>query len=166
MWTSQLSGGYWRFLELWWELPGAFWSFLEALERSLEVSGAFWSFLEISGGAGTGPMRGPGEKSENFKFVIFAIKCFLSKQNLTGISLMLFLSFCVAYFVKKKLIWKFYLWTFSKLLDNIKAIFEPIDLKFGRYIVHTCITQILYGFLKILITNYRVFFLTLIFLTI
>ena len=26
----------------------------------------------------------------------------------------------------------------------MKAIFEPIDLKFGRYIVHTCVRHVLY----------------------
>ena len=46
---------------------------------------------------------------------------------------------------------KFYIWTFSKLLDDMKAFFEPIDLKFGICIVNTYITHILYGFLKMLI---------------
>ena len=45
----------WRLLEVSGALARAFWSFLEALERSLEDSRAFWSFLEVSGGAGTGP---------------------------------------------------------------------------------------------------------------
>ena len=53
-------------------------------------------------------------------------------------------------FVKKR-IWKFFILTFSKLLDDMKAIFEPIDLQFGIYIVNTYMTHILYGFLKILI---------------
>ena len=48
----------WRLLEVSGALARAFWSFLEALERSLEDSRAFWSFLEVSGGAGTGPKLG------------------------------------------------------------------------------------------------------------
>ena len=89
------------------------------------------------------------KKGENFKVVIFAIKSILSIQNLTGSSMLLFLSFCVAHFVKKngqKKVLKFYLWTISKLLNDMKAIFEPIDLQFGIHIVHTCISHILYGF--------------------
>ena len=43
------------------------------------------------------------------------------------------------------------MWTFSKLLDDMKAIFKPIDLKFGIYIVNTYMTHISYYFLKILI---------------
>ena len=47
----------WRLLEVSGALARAFWSFLEALERSLEDSRAFWRFLEVSGGAGTGPLH-------------------------------------------------------------------------------------------------------------
>ena len=72
-------------------------------------------------------------RGENFRIVIFAEKNFLSKRNLRASSMVLFSYFYVAYFGQKR-IWKFYLWVFSKLLDNIKAIFEPIDLKFGIYI--------------------------------
>ena len=52
--------------------------------------------------------------------------------------------------------------TFSKLLDDMKAIFEPIDLKFFMYIVHTCMTHILHVFLITIKKIYRVFFLWLI----
>ena len=61
--------------------------------------------------------------------LLFKKKNFLSMHNLTGSSMVLCSYFCVAYFVQKQL-WKFYLWTFLKLLNDIKVIFEPIDLKF------------------------------------
>ena len=47
-------------------------------------------------------MGDSGEKGENFEVVIFAIKSFLSIQSLTGSSIVLFLSVCVAYLGKKR----------------------------------------------------------------
>ena len=81
-------------------------------------------------------MRDLGKNGENFKAVIFAAKSFVSMQNFTGSSLVLFSSFCIAYFCQKTNL-KFFIWTFSKLLDDMKAIFEPIDLQFDIYIVNT-----------------------------
>ena len=53
-------------------------------------------------------------------------------------------------FVKKTNL-KIFIWTFWKLLDDMKAIFKPTDLKIGIYIVNIYMTQILHFFLKILI---------------
>ena len=62
-------------------------------------------------------------------------------------------------FVKKR-IWKFYIWTFSKLLDDMKAIFKPIDLKFGIDIVNTYLSFIFTFFFENLNFQklYRAFF--------
>ena len=51
-------------------------------------------------------------------------------HNLTRSSNVLFSSFCGAFFSQKR-IRRFYLWTFSELLDDTKATFELIDVKFG-----------------------------------
>ena len=66
-------------------------------------------------------MRDPGEKGENFEAVIFAIKSFLSVQNLTWSSIVLFSSFCVAYFGKKK---------------HLKILPMDIFEEFGQYESH------------------------------
>ena len=79
------------------------------------------------------------KRGEDFKMVIFVIKKFVSMHNLTGNSLVLFY---LSVFGKKD--GKFYLSTFLKLLNDVKTIFVPIDWKFGIYIVHTCMTHILY----------------------
>ena len=73
-------------------------------------------------------------------------------QSLAGSSMVLFSSFWVAYFgKKKKMNSKFFQPAFLKLLNDMKTIFELIDLKFVIYIVHTCMIQIVSGVLKILI---------------
>ena len=46
-------------------------------------------------------MRDPGEKGESFKVVIFVIKSFVLDAKLMASSMVLFSSFCVAYFGKK-----------------------------------------------------------------
>ena len=59
-------------------------------------------------------------KIDNFSVVIFAIKIFLSMQNLTGSSIVLLSSCCVAYFGQKtdlKILPMDIF--FSKLLDDI-----------------------------------------------
>ena len=84
------------------------------------------------------------------KIVICAMNSFLSMHHLTGSSTVPFSSFCVAYLGKKKNVFeKFYLRTFSELLDDMKPIFEPIDFEFGICIVYTCMKHILYVFFKI-----------------
>ena len=90
------------------------------------------------------------KKGENFKAVIFTTQNIVSMQNFTGSSMMLSSSSCMTYFLSKNELF-FFIWTFSKLLDDMKAIFKPIDLKFGIYIVNTYMAHMLYGFLKILI---------------
>ena len=57
-------------------------------------------------------------------------------HNLTGVQCCYF-HLSVTHTLVKKLICKFYLWTFSELLDDTEAIFEAIDLKFGIFIVQT-----------------------------
>ena len=61
------------------------------------------------------------KKDDNFNVVIFAIKGFLSIQNLTGRSMVPLSCFSVAYFGKKK---------------NLKTL--PVDIleAFGRYESH------------------------------
>ena len=105
-------------------------------------------------------LRESGEKGEKFKAVIFTTKNIVSMQNFTGSSMSYFHLSVWHIFVKKR-IWKFFTWTFSKLLDDMKAIFEPIDLKFGIYIVNIYMTHILYGFLKIFIFKNFIEYLSL-----
>ena len=80
-------------------------------------------------------VRDPGERGENFKVDIIDIrvKSLLSTQSFTGSSMVLLSSFWVAYFGKRIIIRKFYVRRFSNLLDDMKAIFEPISLNFGIY---------------------------------
>ena len=66
--------------------------------------------------------------------------------------MVLFSSFCVAQFCQKTNLKILHRHIFE-VLDDIKAIFEPIDLKFGMHIVYTCVTRILYSFQK----NYSIF---------
>ena len=75
-------------------------------------------------------------------------------QNLTGSSVVLFLSFYVACFGKKKWIWKLYLWTFLKFLDDIKPIFEPIGLTFGIYSLYMHSKQIVRFFEIFIFQNF------------
>ena len=81
-------------------------------------------------------MGDSGEKGENFEVVIFAIKGFLSMQNLTWSSIVLFSSFCVAYFGKKKKTFENFTYGHFDILplDNMKVIFKLIDLKFGIFL--------------------------------
>ena len=72
----------------------------------------------------------PVKKGENFKAVIVYTKSSLSMQkNWTG-SLNVLFSSCMLHTLVKKRIWKFYIWTIPKLLDDMKVIFKPIDLIF------------------------------------
>ena len=48
-------------------------------------------------------IRDPGEKGENFKAVIFAIKIYLSMQNLTANSMVLFSYFFLHALVKERM---------------------------------------------------------------
>ena len=73
-------------------------------------------------------MRDPGEKGENFKavifvaiLVIFAIKSYLSMQNVPGSSMVLFSSFYVAYFGQK---------------TSLKILYMDIFEAFGQYENH------------------------------
>ena len=66
-------------------------------------------------------MRDPGEKGQNFRAVIFATKSFLSIQNWTGSSMVLFSSFYVVYFGQKA---------------NLKFFHMDIFEAFGRYESH------------------------------
>ena len=76
--------------------------------------------------------------------------CYLCKKKTffrckiwRGVGQWCYFHFSVLHTLVNKRIWKFYLWTFSKPLDDVKAIFELIDLKFGVYIVHTCMKHML-----------------------
>ena len=95
-------------------------------------------------------LRDPGEKRWKFQSCYFYHKkhCFYAEfyGEFNG-AIFIFL-YCI--FLSKNEFENFFIWTFSKFLDDMKAIFEPIDLQFGIYIVNTYITHILYG-LKILI---------------
>ena len=87
------------------------------------------------------------KKGEKFKVVIFAVKKLPFDAQFDGkFNGAIFIFLCCTL----QRMWKIYLWTFSKLLDDMKTIFEPIDLKFGVNIVNAYIT-ILYGVLEILI---------------
>ena len=79
-------------------------------------------------------IRDPGEKDENFKAVTFAIKSFLSMQNLRGVQWCYF-NFSVLRTLAKK----------TKTFGRYES-FEPIDLKFGIDLVHTCMTHKSYFF--------------------
>ena len=88
-------------------------------------------------------MRGPAEKVKISKLLFLPKKGFLFMQFfLTRSSMVLFSSFCVANFGQKFDFESFTYGYFWKLLDDMKAIFKPIGLKFGMYIVHTCMIRI------------------------
>ena len=63
--------------------------------------------------------------------------------------MVLFSSFCVAYFGQKTNFKTLPIYIFKVFgRYDMKAIFEPIDLKFGIYMVNTYMTPKLYVFLN------------------
>ena len=110
-------------------------------------------------------IRDPDEKGKHFKVVIFAIKTWFPCRIWRGVQWCYF-RLSVLHTLVKTQIWKFYLRIFSKFLNDIKATFKPIDLKFGIYIVHTCMTRIFNVFFENFLfwKLYNVFFSTFDFL--